>query len=118
MGPIAIDDVPSLVNSTTMPLSLPSSVHSHFPTSKVVARQKIGTHTSLAVSPKGDVVAAKATSRMIEQVEQHVPHRTPVAGLANPPRIGQAVPAQQPGQVGTASGVERHQLAVHQRPGW
>jgi hypothetical protein len=36
--------------------------------------------------------------------------------LANPPRIGQAVPAQQPWQIGPAVGVEGHQLAVHERP--
>src|SRR5262249_11786491 len=31
---IDMDDVPSLLNSTTRPLSLPSSVHSHLPTIK------------------------------------------------------------------------------------
>jgi hypothetical protein len=55
---------------------------------------------------------------MIEQIERHVPHPTPMLRLVNPPRIGQTVPAQQPRQIGAAVGVERHKLAVHQRPGW
>src|SRR5215510_13319873 len=73
-------------------------------------------HLGQELAPPRQRLMHQATASVIEQIEEHVPHRTPVPGLANPPRIGQAVPAQQPRQIGPTVVVERHQFSVYQRP--
>jgi universal stress protein A len=68
------------------------------------------------VPPLRQRLAQQAVARVIKYVEQHVPHRTPLRGVADAPGVGQTVPAQQPRQIGKAVGGHRHQLTIHQRP--
>src|SRR5262249_34561503 len=57
----------------------------------------------------------QTTPGVIEQIEQHIPHRTPLPRLTNPPRIGQPMATQQTSKIGPTVSVEGNQLAVHQR---
>jgi hypothetical protein len=59
----------------------------------------------------------QATSCLIEHIKQHVPHRTPLPGVADAPGVRQTMSAQQPRQIGSTVGGAGHQFTIHQRPG-
>ena len=72
---------------------------------------RLGQH----LPPSRQGLLQQAMPPVIEQVEQHVLHRTSTPRRPDLPARRQHVPAQQPRQVGTTFRVDGHQLAVHKR---
>jgi hypothetical protein len=90
------------VNEKPVILSAPSPVSARRDRTRNTPR--IGQH--LPVCPKR--LPHQTTPGVVQEIEQHIAHRTPLPSLANPPRIGQPMPPEKRPQIGPTLRIERH----------